>query len=171
MRNNEIKKKSKRNIIIALLLVGFIVIGVFFVRESKENKVLKLDANVVAGEITKEDLAQKLKDAQKKVDEGMIAIDMAPVPIFEDGESEGVVNIGNPAKNTKNFVVEFVLDDTEEIVYKSGLIPPNSHIEKTKLDKVLEKGNYPAVAYFTTYDDEGIEVGRVGLNMTIKILN
>lgn len=171
MKNTKYKKISIQNVVIVFLLILLTVIGITFYMNDKENQGLKLDENVITGETSKEDLTKKLQDAQKKVDEGMVAIDIAPTPIFEDGSSEGQVMIGNPAKNTKDFVVEFVLDDNEEVVYKSGLIPPNGYIEKAKLSKDLEKGIYPTVAYFTTYDAEGIESGRVGLNITIKILN
>jgi hypothetical protein len=89
----------------------------------------------------------------------------------KSGKTQAKLLIENPARNTKSFIVTICLSDTGEEIYKSGLIPPNSYIEKATLNKKLKVGTYSAIAYFTTYLPDGSEDGSVGVDMTINVLN
>lgn len=64
------------------------------------------------------------------------------------------------------------LDDTGELVYQTGLIEPNHHIQTAKLAVELEKGKYLATAVFNAYAPEAEEyVGSAGAKLTITVLN
>lgn len=171
-----VEKNTKfafKNIIIGLTVMVLISGSMFylFTKVNSKNDKLEMDKNVMVGNVNGDDLEKRLREAQEKVDEGRLAIDIAPNPIFKDGKSSGKAMIGNPISNTKNFTVEFIIEDTNESVYISGLIPPGSYIEEIKLEKELGKGKYPTIAYFTSYNNDGIEVGKVGLNIDITIEN
>lgn len=170
VKNNKFNSKITVVLIISVLIITIGVL-LFINSVSNDDNTLQIDSNVIVGEMDTTTLAEKVKQAQEKVDEGMLALNIAPNPIFVDGESKGKVMIGNPSNNTKSFTVEFILSDNNQSVYKSGLIPPNGYIEEVALDKNLDKGEYLAVAYFTSYSSEGVEDGTVGINIKITILN
>lgn len=68
--------------------------------------------------------------------------------------------------------VLITLDDTGELIYETGLIEPNHHIQSAKLDVELEKGEYLATAVFNAYDPETEEyIGSAGAKLTITVLS
>lgn len=164
---------SAKGLIVGITVIVIAVGGLFLAISNKDdistpNK--KYDSNVVIGGDA-DAIRKQYSAAQKKVDEGMLGIDITTNPTFPDGVSEGDVLIGNPASNSRDFKVRFVLANTDEVVYESGLIPPNGGVDRAKLSKPLAKGHYPAVAYFTAYDGEGNPDGEVGLEVTITVKN
>ena len=136
----------------------------------KSSQQLSIEPNVVIQEDTK-NIQEVLDRENQRVKEGMLAISMTPEPTFYSGSSLGKVMIKNPAQNTKNFTVKFVMNSTNEEVYKSGLIPPGGVLEEAKLNKNLPKGSYSATAYFESYDENNEKAGEVGFDINIKVLN
>ncbi|MBS6397415.1 MAG: hypothetical protein KH452_09750 [Clostridiales bacterium] len=68
-------------------------------------------------------------------------------------------------------IVQISLSDTGEMVYDSGLVEPNYHIQTDALSVDLDSGEYPAEAVFYAYDLESLEeVGSVSCQITIHIL-
>lgn len=135
------------------------------------NKAPGVDSSIVLGEAKEADINEKLEQMQKNANENSIGIKMNIEVVLENGDSEGNAMIGNPATNTKSFVVSIVLDDTNEEVYRSGLIPPDFYIDTIKLTKSLAKGKYPATAYYEVYNDAGEMTGKTGINLNITVLN
>lgn len=165
-------------VIVVLIIVGCAVTFGLALKKISQNQVTtttnKLPAaepNVIVGAAKEGSVKDKLAEMQKQVDENSIGVEMNIEMSLENGDSEGNAMIGNPETNTKSFVVFIVLDDTQEEVYRSGLIPPNSYIDKVKLTKSLDKGTYPATAYYEVYNTEGEITGVTGVNMTIHVLN
>lgn len=171
---------SKRLItIIGVLLAIIIGLLVFMVMENKnstagESKNSITTPHVGSGVIsgtTKSDIQAELDEAQRKVDESMLSVEISPNPTFPSGTEMGKIFIQNPESNKLSFGVQFALEETDEVVYTSGLLPVGSRIEEAILDVDLNKGEYPAVAYFTSYDAEGQPVGQTGLSITIIVQN
>ncbi|MCL2517027.1 MAG: hypothetical protein FWF15_00560 [Oscillospiraceae bacterium] len=71
----------------------------------------------------------------------------------------------NPTGNNCCFVFEITLEDTNEVLYISGLVKPGMYLENITLLKTLEKGEYNAVLVIYTYDPENQTATR---NSTIK---
>lgn len=92
-------------------------------------------------------------------------------PMFTDGKSEGSLEIENPAENALYMEVEITLDDTGEVIYDSGAIPPNHYIDNDKLAKVLKKGEYTATAHVTLFDpdDPDAQYNSANFSLTITI--
>ena len=90
---------------------------------------------------------------------------------FADGTSEGELRIENVPNNPYLMKVEITCDDTGEAVYTSGMIEPNHHIQKARLDVDLDAGDYPCTAVFYAYgkDDEQL-VGQAAAKMTVSVL-
>jgi len=72
-----------------------------------------------------------------KVEEGMINISMNTAPYFENGTAEGNVMIVNEDINLYPQQVEFIRNDTQEVIYQSKAIPVGSKIERAALDVEL----------------------------------
>lgn len=108
---------------------------------------------------------------QQQVDESMLAIKINSTPYFESASVEGLLGIENPKNNKYDFQVEILLDATSEVIYTSPLVKPGQYILHGKLDKILDKGTYAATAIFYAYDEQGINVGKVGAGLSIEIAN
>lgn len=95
------------------------------------------DSSAVEGgwdNLSPEEIAEKLNE---KVAEGMINISMNTAPYFENGTAEGNVMIVNEAINNYPQQVEFIRNDTQEVIYQSKAIPVGSKIERAALDVEL----------------------------------
>ena len=108
----------------------------------------------------------------EKVAEGMINISMNTAPYFENGSAEGNVMIVNEAINNYPQKVEFIRNDTQEVIYVSNAIPVGSKIERAKLDVELPAGAYECTAMFHNLDPAtGDILGTAGAIITITIQN
>lgn len=189
----EEKIKRKRNICILCMLAALILLSVLCFRggstgtnpiEDVTNKFnVGIDQNATEGGLetkTKEEIQAELN---KKVAESMINISMNTSPEFEDGKSEGSLNIVNSTVNNYPQVVEIFLQeevtDNEgnkkyvdgEKIYQSGLIPVGSKVTHAKLNKELSKGTYQCIAYFNAVTDEGEYIGKAAARIKINVLN
>ena len=129
------------------------------------------DGSAVEGgwdNLSPEEIAEKLNE---KVAEGMINISMNTAPYFEDGKAEGNVMIVNESINNYPQQVEFIRNDTQEVIYQSKAIPVGSKIERAALDVELPAGTYECTAMFHNLDPvSGEIIGTAGaiINITIK---
>ena len=130
------------------------------------------DSSAVEGgwdNLSPEEIAEKLNE---KVAEGMINISMNTAPYFENGASEGNVMIVNEAINNYPQQVEFIRNDTQEVIYQSKAIPVGRKIERAALDVELPAGTYECTAMFHNLDPEtGDIIGTAGAIITITIKN
>ena len=102
----------------------------------------------------------------------MINISMNTAPYFENGKAEGNVMIVNEDINLYPQQVEFIRNDTQEIIYQSKAIPIGSKIERAKLDVELPAGTYECTAMFHNLNPEtGNVIGTAGAIITITIKN
>ena len=118
--------------------------------------------------MSEEDLMAQM---QKVADASYFSFKINAEPVFEDGKSEGTLGIENPNYNVYPMVVQIKLDKTGELLYDSGGILPNQHIDSAKLTKVLKAGTHPATAYLQAYHpdtEEFIFEQVVVLNIVVK---
>ena len=54
----------------------------------------------------------------------------------------------------EDFYLQFniILRDTDEVIYSSGLVEYGNYIDKLKLNREIEKGEYDAVVFIQPYD-------------------
>lgn len=79
--------------------------------------------------------------------------------------------IVNESINNYPQQVEFIRNDTKEVIYQSKAIPVGSKIERAALDVELPAGTYECTAMFHNLDPEtGNIIGTAGaiINITIK---
>ena len=178
-------KQTKGNIRVVLavaFLVCAIGAGIFLITRLVSKPLTKEEARAKAGivydsaaveggwdNLSPEEIAEKLNE---KVAEGMINISMNTAPYFENGTAEGNVMIVNEAINNYPQQVEFIRNDTQEVIYQSKAIPVGSKIERAALDVELPAGSYECTAMFHNLDPEtGDIIGTAGAIITITIKN
>lgn len=108
------------------------------------------------------------KRKKQKVDKSILAATMDQVIEFEDGKSEGTLNIENLPENNYNIKVE-ITDKNKEVLYSSQAIEPGMIIRKDKLEVELEKGKHLCNATFRAYDEDGKEVNKANAQIEISI--
>ena len=178
-------KQAKLNVRVVLAVVFLacaIGAGIFLITRlvskplTKENARgqtgIVYDSSAVEGgwdNLSPEEIAEKLNE---KVAEGMINISMNTAPYFENGKAEGNVMIVNESINNYPQQVEFIRNDTQEVIYQSKAIPVGSKIERAALDVELPAGTYECTAMFHNLDPEtGEIIGTAGAIITITIKN
>lgn len=113
----------------------------------------------------------EIQDAlNRQVDKGMLNVSMNPLPVFQNGRSEGNVRIQNIAGNHYSIMVRYVRRDTGETILTTKYIDPGYYVENMKLDKSLPKGQYLCVANVDAFDPESLDsVGGTGMEVLITV--
>ena len=172
------EEKTKKNgnavkwvfLVIILILMG--VIAWLLLRPAEKPAGLARAAGAQLGQLEGKTEEEIQKELNRIVDEGMFNISINTAPTFENGGAEGPLMIENVPGNRYLMQVQITLDDTGELIYETGLIEPNHHIQNAKLDVELGKGEYLATAVFNAYDPETEEyIGSAGAKLTITVLN
>lgn len=171
----QIERKKRRWPWLVLILVVLAVIALLLLRGGKEapqGDVPAYAPNASVGSLpgkTEEEIQAEL---QQKVDDKMVAFTVNSTPVFEDGKSEGNLMLASPSSNINNIQFLITRDDTGEQIYDSGMLAPNSYIEKDKLDVELPGGEYVCTATILLLDREDFaEKGRVQAGLVINIKN
>lgn len=167
-------KKKKRKLIIAILFSLLLVFASLFTLQYfgviKISPICSVcDAVRIGSSISEGSLNYRTKEEMQEESDGKMNISMNLNPIFEDGDSEGSLNIVNESVNSYPQYVVIYIDNGYELIYKSDLIPVGSKIEDDKLSKDLDKGIYDCTAYFHQVDENGKEVGRASAKVTITV--
>lgn len=179
--NDYVEVKS-RFLILLLILFGLLLLLCLLLRscgadpvEPKPNKPifdLTPDSGAQEGDFEKKSQEELQEELNKKVEEGMMNISMNLNPIFEDGTSEGNLLIMNEEINRYPQIIEIYRKDTNELIYRSGLIPVGSRVEYGKLLVDLDAGQYPCIAYFNGINEETATLmGKAGAEIMLTVKN
>lgn len=173
------EKNKNRVAIIACALVGFLLIAIIMVlvfmligkKESEDR-----DAEPQGYVMLEENYQEIMENMESNVREGYFETYMNTEWIFPDGTSETQNAIlGNSPNNTKPIRCEILLEESEEIVFSTGVIPVGAQIPPFKLDVDLDAGKYDAVCmvYLLNEMDDGTykDYSNAGFNITITVEN
>ena len=128
------------------------------------------DPNAALGQLEGKTPDELQAELERIVEEGMFNISIASYVEFPEGTAEGEVRIENVPSNHYLMQVEVVRDDTGESVYRTGMIEPNHHIQRARLDADLDVGSYPCTAVFYAFESDTEEpVGQAAAKMTIVV--
>lgn len=128
------------------------------------------DPNAALGQLDGKTPEEIQAELNRVVEEGMFNVSISSTVSFEDGEAEGELRIENVPGNRYLMKVQITADGTGEVLYTSGLIEPNHHIERARLDVDMEAGTYPCTAVFYAYEPDTEEsVGQAAVKMTITV--
>lgn len=165
------KKKSERVlkiiITVALLLLSTLFVYHFFGEKNTESDFI-IGANVQEGTLTNSDIGSDGSNGK-----AAMSISLNGFPVFENGASEGNFNIVNPDSNALYMEVQVRLDETDEVIYESGAIPPGHFITNDRLAKALEKGEHSATAYVTIFDPDNMDANfnSADFNLLVTVKN
>lgn len=178
--NDYVEVKS-RAFILWLILLALLLLMWLLLRscspapvESTKKPIFDLtpDSGAQEGDFERKSQEELQEELNKKVEEGMMNISMNLNPIFENGTSEGNLLIMNEEINRYPQIIEIYRKDTNELIYKSGLIPVGSRVEYGKLIVDLDAGQYPCIAYFNGINGEtGELMGKAGAEILIIVKN
>ena len=160
----ELNKKKRKKIIIAIciLLIIIAAIIIYFLTRPKG--------------ITEGNYKQIMEEMENEVQEGYFETYMNTEWTFPDGTSETTNAIlGNSPNNKKPIRCEVILADTEEVIFKTDVMPVGVELPPFKLDKDLDAGTYDAVCmvYLLNEEDDGTytDYSNAGFNVTITVEN
>lgn len=177
------RKKRNKRIRNILIIVALIVLLLLLLKSCTPRLVIPEVIEEVVdkvwdigqkdkGEVETETPEERQQRLNKDAMRGMLTIDLNVTPIFKDGYSEGNFQFLNDINNFYLMQVEVYRDDTNELIYQSGLIEQGNIIESAKLDVPVSKGVYDCTAYFIAIDTETFaKKGTVGAKMKITIQN
>lgn len=154
---------------IVLILVIAVAVLMFLLLRKEETKPETYTMN-------QENYQQILEDMDVEVKEGYFETYMNTEWTFPDGASETTDAIlGNSPNNTKPIRCEIQLEETGEVVYRTGVLPVGTVLDPFKLDKDLEAGTYNAVCMVYLLDEAEngayTDYSSAGFNITIIIEN
>ncbi|MEH2952056.1 hypothetical protein VV089_03525 [Candidatus Merdisoma sp. JLR.KK011] len=165
----EKKNKKKTAVIIggALLLIIAVGTAVFLMTGKEEPEGYT---------INEENYQQIQEDIGNEVKEGYFETYMNTDWTFPDGTSETTnAVLGNSPNNKKPIRCEVLLEETDELVFSTGVLPVGAELPAFKLDVDLDAGTYDAVCMVYLLDEaEGgtyIDYSSAGFHVTITVEN
>lgn len=166
------KKKVWLFLLFFLLLAIIALLAALVLKKPEEPQQGMREANAMIGQFEGKTLEEIEEELNRVVERGLFNISINPDIILNTGADEADVRIENVPGNQYLMRVTITQDDTGEVLYTTGLIEPNYHVQKITFDKVLPKGTYPATAVFTAYDMETeAEAGTAAAKITITVKN
>lgn len=124
--------------------------------KTEEYGGLSYEANIVEGAIPGKSREERQRELDSIVGEGMLSMSINATPSGSTTGTDKSINwmIENPSNQGKLIRVEISLEDTGEIIYETGAIPPGNYVEPAPLKKALPPGRYSCVATFYAYREE-----------------
>jgi flagellar basal body-associated protein FliL len=177
-KNDITEKKKKKFLILLFLLIFLLVLGSFVSYKIFFDKSI-MTATVTAGDFLPEGKdastmtdKEKLKYAQKKVDDSDFNMRIISKANFNKETMHGDLAIQNPPQNFQPVNVVINLDNDRSKVYESGAIQPGEEIKEATLTKKLNPGSYSATATFTIYNpDSKRKQGEIKALLTLIVDN
>lgn len=174
---NEKKQKNKKVLLcmaVFMLLCAALVLLLcrllFPEKESAEKEAgngLEYESNVVLDD---QDELQKAVDAlYEKAAKGQMALEMQTQASSKDG-SQFTCYLANAKKNTYDMYMVLYLDDTQEEIYRSGLIPVGGRLEEFTISQTLEAGNHEATLVYNQVEEDRQTVhAQVNVGLTLIV--
>lgn len=161
----ELKKKKRKKIIIIVCILLIMIVAVLIYLLTRPNDAM-----------TEGNYKQIMEDMGNEVEEGYFETYMNTEWTFPDGTSETTNAIlGNSPNNKKPIRCEIKLIDTDEVVFKTDVIPVGAELPPFKLDTDLDAGTYNAVCqvYLLNEEKDGsyTDYSNAGFNVTIVVEN
>ena len=177
--NTSTEKNKDRTLyaILACMIVIIIILIILLLRSCPggEKHIITdydRDPNASIGQLEGKTPEEIQAELNRIVEEGMFNISINATPVFPNGSAAGSLKIENVPANHYNMKVKITLDETGEVIYQSGIIEPNHHIENAPLDVPLSKGTHAATATFTAYEPETNAVmGHAAVKISILVEN
>jgi hypothetical protein len=165
--NSSNGKSNKRGVVIAVvvallvIIVGTVIWLLLRPTESANNVV-----------VTEDNAETIASDLQQTVAEGMFNARMNVNWTFENSHSTSSnAYVANSEMNDHVIYFEIILDDTDEVIFTSPNMAVNTKLQNLTLDCDLDAGTYSATCMYHLLNDDGSEYSKVGVAVTLNILN
>lgn len=125
--------------------------------------------SVLVNEDNVEEIVREMQNAPTERP-GSYEVSMTMDWNFPDGTSVSPdAFVENVTNNTNDVYFDLLLDDTNEVIYESPIIPRGAHLTEFALDKDLDPGTYPAVVEYHLVDAEQRTLGTLSMLVTIHV--
>lgn len=176
---NEKSQKSRKKwlaiLLLLLLAISVLIIWRFWhtpqpknhTPEDKQNP-LEYDGNVITGD--SQNMQEVVDELNRKAKEGQMNLQMKTQAVSTDGKSFSCY-LSNSARNSYEMYMVLYLDESQEEIYRSGLIPLGGHIEKFELkDTTLPSGTYEATLVYNQVEADQTTVhAQVNVGLTLIV--
>ena len=156
------KKGGKIAFALCIAIIAILLFLVIYLL-SKRDEPLEaepVNRNVVVNEENIEEILAEL-DEKEAVPVGYYETIMNSTWNFVRGDA--------PSSNAVCF--DITLEDTEETIYESPILPVGSHLENITLDSNLSKGTYDCIVTYHLLDEENISISTLKVTLTIIVEN
>lgn len=164
------RKKIIIGIIIVLLLIAIIILLILLLKKPEENES-RGSVRLVEDEQT---AANVMEDMREEVAKGIFECSMSMDWTFPDGKSNSTdAYVANSTANKYPIYFDVILDDTQEVIYSSPVLPVGAKLTDFALDKELAAGKYKATVMYTLVEDVETqkEISQAGFVVNIEVLN
>lgn len=138
------------------------------VQNESEIGVMAYETSAIATD--PETLQDLYNEMLEKAKEGTMALEMQTEANSSDG-TEFSCYIANAINNKYDMFVVIYNDETQEEIYRSGLIPVGSRIESFTSSKKLKPGTYVGTIVYNQVEDDHATIHaqvNIGLNLNVK---
>lgn len=166
------------SVIIILLAASMVVLVGMSLRSPKEtienietekqSNAMAYEANVVVGD--KDSLQDAVDRLIEKAKEGQMSLEMKTEAYSDDGK-RFTCHLANSIQNNYDMFMVLYLDNTQQEIYRTGLIPIGSRIEEFTLKEALEPGRYEATLVYNQVEEDRETIHaqvNVGLVLVVK---
>lgn len=133
-----------------------------------DGRTLTYDSTVVLDD---PETLQKLVDEMvRKAEEGTMTLEMQVDAVSDDGITF-TCYLANALENNYDMFMTLYLDETQEEIYRTGLIPLGGRIESFTLERALEKGSHSCTLVFNQVETDMQTIHaqvNVGLNLIVN---
>ncbi|WP_156036113.1 hypothetical protein [Butyrivibrio sp. AE3004] len=169
-------KGGSKPVVIGVVVVIAILVATIVVLVGKLNKNTKEEPketkDVVTAENVEEVIDEWVNESNDKHVPQYYTITQNTEWTFNDGSSpSNDAYVTNDATNESPVYFDIIDDDTGETIYSSPVLELGAKIEKFKLDKKLDKGDYNCTLIYHLVDDEQNELTTVRVGTIIHVLN
>jgi Na+-transporting NADH:ubiquinone oxidoreductase subunit NqrC len=163
-------------VVIGIIVVIAILVGTIVVLASKLNKTTKEEPketkDVVTAENVEEVIEEWVNESEDKHIPQYYTITQNTEWSFDDGSSpSNNAFVTNDVGNESPVYFDVIVDATNETIYSSPILELGASIEKFKLDKKLEKGDYNCTLIYHLVDENQNELTTVSVGTIIHVLN
>lgn len=181
------KGQNKRLIIICIvaaviiaILIGIIIAMMY---ESKTDDSTGIENSTDSGETEKrpilitedniEQMAEQILNQDEPQDVPMsYQVTMNSTWEFEDGQSVSRnAYVANSKNNETPIYFDVIRNDTQEVIYRSPVIPLGMDLDDIVLDVDLDAGNYECTLVYHLIDEEQNTLTTVNMWLMVKVEN
>lgn len=169
--DQEEKKGGKKTFsIVILVLIILVMAGVITYLLMSRKPVEEERRNVVVTPDNVEEVIQQMEE-EEYVAPGYYTVTMDFDWHFASGDAvSSDAYVENAVENTNAVYLDlFLLEDEENAIYKSPVIPVGSSLSDIALDTPLSAGTYDCVAVYHLVDDDQNTISTLRVTVTVTV--